>query len=65
MLNRLHLDAERCLMIGNDVQEDVEAASAAGLDTFLVTDCLISRGTPPHCPRGSFAELLRFLEALP
>ena len=65
ILNRLHLDAERCLMIGNDVQEDVEAASAAGLDTFLVTDCLISRGTPPHCPRGSFAELLRFLEALP
>ena len=60
ILNRLHLDAERCLMIGNDVQEDVEAASAAGLDTFLVTDCLISRGTPPHCPRGSFAELLRF-----
>ena len=27
ILNRLHLDAERCLMIGNDVQEDVEAAS--------------------------------------
>lgn len=54
-----------CLMVGNDVQEDVQAASQAGMFTFLVTDCLISRGEMPDCPQGSFAGMLALLEALP
>lgn len=60
----LGLDAGQCLMIGNDVQEDVVAAQSIGMDTFLVTDCIIDRGQTPTCRKGSFEELVAFLESL-
>ena len=62
---KLGVDPCKCLMIGNNVQEDIEAARAAGLDTFLLTDCLISKdGSLPDCPKGSFSDLIDFLDAL-
>ena len=64
ILAKFGLTANQCLMIGNDVQEDVEAAGSIGMDTFLVTDCLISRGIMPNCPQGSFGDLIRFLHTL-
>ena len=64
IMDKLGLRPEQCLMVGNDAQEDVEAACAAGLDAFLVTDCLISRGEMPECPQGDFDALLAFLKAL-
>lgn len=63
ILGKLGLDPARCLMVGNDVQEDAEAAAQAGLSPFLVTDCLISRGQLPACPQGSFGALLDFLKS--
>ncbi len=50
-----------CLMIGNNAQEDIEAAQAAGMDTFLITDCLISNGTVPPTKQGTFSELVEYL----
>lgn len=64
ILEKMELRAEQCLMIGNDAQEDAEAAGAAGLDTFLVTDCLICRSGEITCQKGSFEELLTFLKSL-
>ena len=62
---KLALNPEKCLMIGNNAQEDVEASRAAGLSQFLLTDCLInSAGDLPDCPHGSFEELIKFLENL-
>jgi FMN phosphatase YigB (HAD superfamily) len=63
---RLGVDPCKCLMIGNNVQEDIEAARAAGLDTFLLTDCLISKdgSTPADCPQGTFSQLIDFLQEL-
>ncbi len=54
-----------CLMIGNNIEEDILAAVKVGMDTFLLTDCLI--GDPaavPDTKQGSFPRLLDFLEAL-
>jgi HAD superfamily hydrolase (TIGR01549 family) len=59
----LGVDPKRCLMIGNHTEEDIQAAQAAGLSTFLLTDCLISEGATPDTPKGSFEDLLRFLQA--
>ena len=42
ILKKLNLDADDCLMVGNDVEEDMIAENA-GIKTFLVTDQLISR----------------------
>lgn len=58
------LDPKRCLMVGNNAQEDVEACTAAGMESFLVTDWLICEGERPDCPQGSFEDLINFLENL-
>lgn len=60
--NKLSLTPQNCLMVGNNAQEDIEAAEAAGLSSFLVTDCLISSGDLPACPQGTFKDLLAFLK---
>ena len=41
LLNRFSILAEESLMIGNDVEEDM-VASQLGMDTFLITDCMIN-----------------------
>lgn len=53
-----------CLMVGNDVDEDLTAASAVGIDTFLTTDCLIndSGADLSGVETGTFAEMLDFLK---
>ena len=56
---------ERCLMVGNDVREDL-AARQVGMDAAVVTDHLIARdGLPADVPAGSLAELLAWAEARP
>ena len=61
---KMGVEPKKCLMIGNNAQEDIEAARAAGLSTYLVTDCLISKGEIPDTPQGSFAELVEFLKGI-
>ena len=62
---RMGVDPKACLMIGNDVGEDMLASAPLGMDTFLVTDCLIpAKNGEYHGPQGTFAELIGFLKAL-
>ncbi|MGI6685444.1 MAG: HAD family hydrolase [Bacillota bacterium] len=63
---RLGVIPEDCLMIGNDVQEDL-VAGTIGMDTFLVTDYLIDRGEPNYNAhyRGTLEELFGFVKGLP
>lgn len=42
VLERSKLDARDCLMVGNDVDEDM-IAGTLGMQTFLLTDCLLNR----------------------
>ena len=66
VLRRANLDAADCLMVGNDVAEDMIAGAKAGLRGFLLTDCLIN--TPnadiEQYPHGSFDELDAYIETL-
>ena len=62
---RMGVEPENCLMIGNDEREDGYAASKAGLDTYLVTDCIITNDEYPcDCRRGTFEEMCNYLESL-
>lgn len=65
ILEGLGLDPHRCLMIGNDVEEDIRAARSLGMQTFLIKDCLIGDATRVSTPSGTFQDCIAFLEALP
>jgi FMN phosphatase YigB (HAD superfamily) len=64
--SKLGLAPQQCLMVGNDVQEDL-VAGTIGMRTFLVTDCLIDRGKPEYKPdyQGTLEEFYRFVCDLP
>lgn len=65
ILDRLGKRPEECLMVGNDTDEDLPAASL-GIRTYLVTDCLIDSGNSPYRPDGSgkLADLPGFIQKL-
>ena len=65
ILKQLNISAEECLMVGNDVQEDM-IARELGMQVFLLTDCMINKtGTDiSQYPNGGFDALAQFLEAL-
>ena len=56
IVTKLGADAKNCLMIGNNADEDIAAAQALGMSTFLLTDCLIAKGAIPDTPKGNFSE---------
>jgi FMN phosphatase YigB (HAD superfamily) len=66
ILKNIGRQPEDCIMIGNDVKEDM-CVARLGMDTFLLKDCLI-------CPeeeditsykQGSFDDLLEMIKQLP
>ena len=63
LLDKLGKDPESCLMVGNDVDEDMIPARAVGMEVFLLTDCLLNRSGADTAayPQGGFAELKDFL----
>ena len=65
ILKRLHMNAEECLMVGNDVNEDM-VAETLGMKVFLLTDCLLNKDNKDISayPHGGFPELLNFVEEL-
>ncbi len=65
VLELLGLAAGECLMIGNDVEEDLIAGNL-GIKTFLVEDWLLNtKGLPVQTDyHGTFADLAVYLEGL-
>lgn len=63
LLQRLDCAAGDCLMVGNDVEEDMVAANV-GMKVFLLTDCLINKKNREinAYPHGGFPELLQYLK---
>ena len=60
---RLGLEPSECLMVGNDVSDDMIGANATGLCCFLVTDYLIeSPDNVWQSDRGTMAELADIIE---
>ena len=65
ILNKLNLQPGECLMVGNDVTEDM-VARKVGMNVFLLTDCLINKEREDinQYPRGSFMQLLAYINNL-
>ena len=65
ILDTFSLDPAECLMVGNDVGEDL-AIRTLGVKTFLVTDTMENKSNLPIETeyQGSLKELLEFVETL-
>lgn len=65
IMTHLNVSAEECLMVGNDVDDDMIAAQL-GMKVFLLTDCLINKQNKDilQYPHGGFEELKAFLASL-
>ena len=65
ILKKQELLPEECVMVGNDVEEDMIAKSL-GMRVFLLTDCLINKtgADISAYPQGSFDELAEFISKL-
>lgn len=65
ILNKLGLKAEDCLMVGNDVKEDM-VAEELGMKVFLLTDCLINKESLDitKYPKGDFKRLLEYIQEI-
>ena len=63
ILEKIGVAPEECLMVGNDVTEDM-VAKELGMEVFLLTDCLINKENKDISgyPNGSFGELKAYLE---
>lgn len=63
ILQRIGEKPENCIMVGNDVTEDM-IARELGMDVFLLTDCVINKQNSDisQYPNGSFDQLLAYLK---
>ena len=63
IIEKLDLNPEECLMVGNDVEEDM-IAETLGMKVFLLTDCIIIKYDKDiaQYPHGSFDSLIEYLE---
>ena len=65
IVEKLALDPAQCLMVGNDVGEDM-VAGKLGMKTFLLTDNLLNRVGEDieKYPHGSFEALESYIDSL-
>ena len=65
ILDEIGVPAEQCLMVGNDVSDDLPA-EVLGMKVFLLTDCLINKKEKDisHYPQGGFEELREYIDSV-
>ncbi len=63
IIKALDVLPEECIMVGNDVEEDM-VAKAVGMEVFLITDCLINKNNIDiaQYPNGTFSDLTEYLK---
>ncbi|MBE7056705.1 MAG: HAD family hydrolase [Ruminococcaceae bacterium] len=64
LLDKIGAKPEECLMVGNDVDEDMMTREL-GMKVFLLTDCLINKNNKDisQYPKGSFCDLLKYIDS--
>lgn len=65
ILSKIDKAPEECLMVGNDVEEDMVAQSL-GMKVFLLTDCIINKKDRDisSYPHGNFDDLAEYLQTI-
>lgn len=65
ILDKLNVMPEECLMVGNDVTEDM-VAQTLGMKVFLMPKCIINKENKNinDYPHGDFTQLLEYIRGL-
>jgi len=65
IIDQLNVSPEECLMVGNDISDDLPAASL-GMQVFILTDCLINKNESDFSeyPHGNSDALSKFIDTL-
>jgi FMN phosphatase YigB (HAD superfamily) len=63
LIEKLDLDPEKCIMVGNDTSDDM-VAEKLGIKVFLLTDCLINTKNEDinKYPHGNFEDLAEYIK---
>ena len=63
ILEKIGVKAEECMMVGNDVTEDM-VTEKLGMKVFLMTECLINKHNEDieKYPHGDFDDLMKYIE---
>lgn len=63
IMKQMGVAAEECLMVGNDVSDDM-VVTALGMEVFLLTNDLINKDNVDinQYPHGDFSELMKYIE---
>lgn len=63
--SRLNVKPQQCLMVGNDVDDDMVAQNL-GMNVFLLTDCLINKSNSDisQYPNGDFNALDKYIQTI-
>lgn len=66
ILKTIRKEPEECMMVGNDVKEDM-CTKVLGMDTYLITDCLINheKKEVKEYSSGSFEDFMEYVNQLP
>ena len=66
VLAKIGYAPEECLMVGNDVTDDMMPASEVGMKVFLLTDYLINKigADVSAYPHGGYDELIAFIQEI-
>lgn len=67
IMEKLGVEPEECMMVGNDINEDILPAKGLNMDTYIVTDCLINRDSIDFSEfkQGSFKDFLSYARMMP
>jgi len=65
IIARLGVAAEECIMVGNDVEDDM-VAEKLGMKVFLMPECLINKENVDitQYPHGDFEKLMYYIDTL-
>ncbi|MBN2604246.1 MAG: HAD hydrolase-like protein [Bacilli bacterium] len=65
VLQTIQKKPEECMMIGNDVVDDL-GAMKLGIKTYIITDCIVNRNNIDYHSdyKGNYQDFLQFVKAL-
>lgn len=66
VLEKVNKQPEECMMVGNDVFDDLPAGTI-GMETYLITDFMLNKRNLPNTAdhTGSYQDFLAFVKELP